>query len=83
MVTDLHDSSSRAIEMGEHLGFNFAQILTHDPELNALRFRRVVLRCATCQRIQDCDAVLGATDTLDHPPEFCCNATALEALRRF
>lgn len=72
------DRASALVDgMAERLGLDLSRSMRRDPEQMAHDYRKMVLRCATCDGQSECAALQAGADRLDAPPKWCRNHSLL------
>lgn len=68
--------------MADRLGADLAAAVMRDPEIEAVRYRTMVRRCAGCDNQDGCAELQADHDRLGTAPNYCRNKSVLEALSR-
>lgn len=70
----LSQSAGLVSGMAERLNVNLAARIDASPDLEAVHFQRLVLRCATCTQQDACTQLQEDNPMLDAAPHYCRNA---------
>ncbi|MBJ6370698.1 DUF6455 family protein [Sedimentitalea arenosa] len=81
LISKLSRSTDLVNGMADRLGTDLGAMLAVDPELEAPRLRRMVLRCSTCTDQDACTRLQSANGMLSEAPDYCRNKTVLDAAR--
>jgi hypothetical protein len=81
LFSKLGQSADLVNGMADRLGVDMSGPIIHDPEMEAQKFRRAVLRCSQCSNQNGCVELQGCTSTLDKTPDYCMNADLFDQMK--
>ena len=73
LFTKVGQSSDLVNGMADRVGVDFADAIARDPEMEAQKYRRAVMRCSQCTNQSGCIELQGRTSELDETPDYCMN----------
>ncbi|WP_406649736.1 DUF6455 family protein [Aliisedimentitalea scapharcae] len=74
LFSKVGQSSDLVNGMAERMGVDFADAIGRDPEMEAQKYRRAVMRCSQCSNQTGCVELQGGTTELDKTPDYCMNS---------
>lgn len=72
-------STELASGMAQRVGADFGAAILASPEVEAQKYRSIVMRCSGCRQQGACTALQAANDHLDCAPDYCLNKPELDA----
>ncbi|MCA0872382.1 DUF6455 family protein [Seohaeicola saemankumensis] len=81
VFTKISKSAELVGGMIERLGTDLAGWGNHDPELEAVRYRAMVMRCSGCPDQSGCRKLQDQNSHLDHAPDYCQNRAVLAQMK--
>ncbi|WP_071674820.1 DUF6455 family protein [Nioella nitratireducens] len=73
----INESAGLVQDMAAHLDVDLAHLSGLDAQTSVAQFRSAVMRCANCDRHEECRHLLDETATLDAAPDYCRNRNVM------
>lgn len=81
LFSKVGQSSDLVNGMADRLGVDFSDAILRDPEIEAQKYRRAVMRCSQCSNQTGCVALQGGTSQLEQTPEYCMNTDLFNQMK--
>ena len=81
LFSKLGQSADLVNGMADRLGVDLSGPISHDPEMEAQKYRRAVLRCSNCSNQDGCIGLQAKSSHLDQAPSYCMNTDMFDQIK--